>query len=218
MTAIKRICAAAGVIAVLIAAVSALLLWQRDTDEPLPRSFADDEYTIENSIGSLAGFEDSRWDALTLEERLELVRLVKNIEICYLGIPHDISVELGDTDGILAKYNDGSRRMTLDTDFLARESGREVLRTVCHEVYHAYQYRLCEAYDSVDERYRDLLAFANVKDYRFEIEHYVDAVQDERAYSEQKIEENADSYAEKAVGDYFRKINLFLHNAEGSAE
>ena len=70
----------------------------------------------------------------------------------------------------------------------------------------------------MDGEYKNLLIFANVDDYRYEMEHYIDVSEDEEAYRGQKLEKNADSYAEDAVGDYFRKINLFLHKEESDGE
>ena len=214
----KRMILAAAVLCIAAVAVTVVVLFHKDRDGLLKKNGDQTEYTIENSVDVLAGLEDSRWKEMSLEERLDLARLIKNIEVCYLGIPHGVAVELGDADGVLAKYSDTDKQILIDAEYLSRATGREVLHTVCHEMYHAYQYRLCEAYDSVGDEYKDLLIFANVDDYRYEMENYIDVSEDEEAHSRQKLEENADSYADDAVGDYFRKINLFLHKEESNGE
>lgn len=217
MTARKITVLAVALVCITAVSVSAVMLFRGD-DGLLKKGRDRAEYTIENSVDVLAGLEDSRWKKLNLEERLGLARLIKNIEVCYLGIPHGIAVEMGDAGGAPAKYNDSDKRILIDADYLSRATGKEMLSVMCHETYHAYQYRLCDAYDSVGGEYKNLLIFANVDDYRYEMEHYIDVSEDEEAYRGQKLEKNADSYAEDAVGDYFRKINLFLHKEESDGE
>lgn len=174
-----------------------------------------EEHTIDSHIEDLADLRNMAWHDMTDERRMELLNIVKDIEACHLGLPHDITLVVEDIgDDLAAYYTDSTRTVTISRDYFNNAKGEEMLRVLCHEMYHAYQYRLCDAYDSVDEKYKELLAFDYVKDYRYEMYNYIDADDDTEAYGEQILEKNADKYADGAVGDYMRRINLHLYGEE----
>ena len=171
-----------------------------------------EEHTIDGHIEDLADLRNIAWYDLTDERRMELLNIVKDIEACHLGLPHDITLVVEDIgDDLAAYYTDSTRTITISRDYFNNVKGREMLRVLCHEMYHAYQYRLCDAYDSVDGKYKDLLAFDYVKDYKYEINNYISSEDDMEAYDRQILEKNADKYADGAVGDYMRRINLYLY-------
>ena len=115
---------------------------------------------------------------------------------------------------IAAYYSDVHRKIVMSKEYFESCDGKEALRVLCHEVYHAYQYRLCDAYDAIDDEYKELLAFGNVEDYKHEIYNYIDVADDAVKYDEQLLERNADKYANDAVGDYSRKIDVYLYGEE----
>ena len=95
-------------------------------------------------------------------------------------------------------------------DHFDSDPADEILDSLCHEAYHAYQHCLCEAYDSVDAEFRDLRAFEGILEYKAEFADYTHGDDDFYAYYFQRCEADARSYAEDAVYDYYRKIGNYL--------
>ncbi len=76
-------------------------------------------------------------------------------------------------------------------------SSQEVINVICHEAAHARQYRLCEAYDSLDSSAQSLPCFNNVQLYRYEENNYIDGDADDYyMYYMQAIEIDSRRYAE----------------------
>ena len=59
-------------------------------------------------------------------------------------------------DTTLASYLDETHTLYINEDFLSGGPAKEVLTACCHEVYHAYQHRIVDAYHHADEREKDL--------------------------------------------------------------
>ena len=89
-----------------------------------------------------------------------------------------------------------------------------MLDAVCHEEYHAYQYRLCDAWESVGADYKNLMAFSNVPDYKDNFENYVDGEDDFYGYYVLTCEQTARQYAASAVEDYYLKIDYYLGTSD----
>ncbi|MPM07776.1 hypothetical protein SDC9_54084 [bioreactor metagenome] len=171
-----------------------------------PAASAAENHTIAGHLEELQRLEEDTWETLDSTERLDLLQTVANIEDTYLGLPHELNVTAGDLpQSIVGQYDDRTHTITLDADYLETRLAHEVLDTVCHEAYHAYQHRLCDAYDSLDNDFKGLLLFYRTEKYTVDFENY-NSGYDFDAYYSQQVEIDARNYAADAVEDYYAKI------------
>ena len=167
--------------------------------------------TIAANIKTVAQLEAKTWVTLTQEEKLNTLQVVANIEASYLGLPNALPVRVSALrEGTLASYDQQKRLILIDVDHFDSDPADEILDSVCHEAYHAYQHCLCEAYDSVDAEFRGLMAFEGIPEYKAEFADYSHGDDDFYAYYFQRCETDARSYAADAVYDYYRKISNYL--------
>lgn len=174
-------------------------------------AYSGDENKLANNIEIVAKLDDEIWPTLSTKEKLEVLQTVANIEARYLGLPHELNVQLGAlVEDNLASYDDDSHIITINVDHIEFSPPEEILNSVCHECYHAHQRRACDAYDTMDDEYKELLEFYNLQVYEREFSDYVDAEDDEEAYFSQLVERHARSYGAMSVEDYYEHINEYL--------
>lgn len=164
-------------------------------------------WTVANNIDTVSNLIDENWTSLSEKQKLNTLQTIANIECRYLGLPHELNVAVAALDkNTLAAYNDDLHTIYINADTLESEEASEILDSLCHEAYHAYQYNLCEAYSSVDDKYKDLLAFYHVPFYIDEFSNYTDGNTDYFDYYFQHCEMNARDYAKQAVDEYYERI------------
>lgn len=173
------------------------------------------EATIANNIDCLSRLDNSEWFSLTFEEKLDVLQTIVNIECRYLGLPHELNVVATDMerDTILGNYSDRSHTISVSVKSLMYDAPCEVVDTVCHEAYHAYQHCLVDMYNSCDDQYRDLKVYRRVKKYEVEFGDYITGTEDFCGYYEQACEEDAREYAASAVEDYYNKIHEYINES-----
>ncbi len=171
----------------------------------------DSAWTAENNMETICQFRQEEWDALSVEEKVTALQVVANIECVYLGLPHELTVVITPLDEFTAgAYMDPSGVIYVNLSELEQRSAVELLNTIFHEAYHAYQHRLCDVYDSVAEEYRSLLIFDSIHSYKQEFANYTDGDEDFAEYYLQACEVNARRYAESAVEEYMYRIEHYL--------
>ena len=187
----------------------------------MPSQRAEDGYdgtedTISEHIEELLQLQPEVWDELPMAERMDLLQTVANIERTYLGVPHELWVGAAELeDGVQGRYNSVTNQIALSLDHLAEDDVDDVLDTVLHECYHAYQHSLVELYGQSPERYRDLQLFSAAQDYAEEMADYQHGDGDNfRAYYFQRMEQDARAYAEEGVADYRERIAAYQMGEE----
>lgn len=171
------------------------------------RKSAGEEMTAWDHIEVVSRLDEEVWAGLSTREKLDTLQTVANIEAYDLGLPHELNVRLDNLpETTLARYDDRTRIIAIDIDHFDSDPAKEVLDSVCHEAYHAYQHRLCDAYDSVDEACKGLAAFCDVTYYKQEFSRPAGR----EDYDWQQCEVNARHYARAAVETYYIKINAYL--------
>lgn len=183
----------------------------KNTEAETPASTR--ECTIANNIDIVSNLCQEKWSTLSLNERANTLQTVANIEASYLGLPHELNIKVKEVgESTLAQYDDRTHTITLSNYFLESLDASEALDSVCHEAYHAYQHRLCDAYDSMDAKYRSLIAFNDVQSYQEEFQNYTSGTSgedDALDYYFQLCEIRAREYAEDGVDEYYYKIDLY---------
>lgn len=185
----------------------------------MPSQRAEDGYdgtedTISGHIEELTQLQAEVWAELPMSERLDLLQTVANIERTYLGVPHELRLGAAELEeGVMGRYNSVTNQIVLSLEHLAEDDAGDILDTVLHECYHAYQHSLVELYGQSPERYRDLQLFSAAQDYAEEMRDYQDG-EDFSAYYSQRMERDARVYAEAGVTDYGERIAAYLAGEE----
>ncbi|MBR3974219.1 MAG: hypothetical protein IKJ99_09770 [Oscillospiraceae bacterium] len=176
----------------------------------------DEGETLSKNQEQILLLDEEVWRGLDIAERLRVMKAVADIEAGKLGIPEvGIRTEALD-EHILGHYNDADRTITLNLGYLGTEDAQTMLKAVCHEIYHAYQFRMVELYNQLSPEQRALVLFDQAERYRAEFENYIDGTDDYDAYIDQRCEADSNAYAEEAAEEYDHWLQL--HQNEGKTE
>ena len=138
------------------------------------------------------------------------MKTVADIEANYLGIPEANVCADPLRETLLGSYNFSQNTVTLNLHQLSTQDAHTMLLVICHEMYHAYQHRLVNLYDQVEEEYRELQLFSQTATYKEEFSNYVDAKEDYDGYATQLCEQKSNEYARIAVKEYYARISQYL--------
>ena len=173
-----------------------------------------DTWTINKQIDQVCLFSEPKWYTLSAEEKITAMQTIANIESNYLGLPHELTLIVTPlAEQTFASYNDAKHTISINSSHFEDHKPLDILGAICHEAYHAFQHRLCDVYNRVDEEYRELLPlypanvyiteFSNYKNYRSETDSYLD-------YYYQLCEVDARKYQATAIEEYEFRINDHL--------
>ena len=174
----------------------------------------DNERSIANNIESLVLLKDDVWKTLSVQKKLDILQMVANIEQRYLGT-NELNVESSELEeNVNAYYDDRTHKIVINLEHLLNDESWDVVKSVNHEAYHAYQHRLIEVYNEAKDENKKLRVFRNVGDYIKEFSDYNDGLRNFEGYYSQKCEEKARDYSESAVSDYYEKITKYIEETE----
>lgn len=176
---------------------------------------SDDKWSLSNNIETVAKLHESTWKTLSLTDKLDVLGIVKNIEMRYFGIYHEVYLDTGNLDdNVLGCYNFKEHRITIDIEHLKSDSSEEVLNTLLHECKHVYDRVCVELYNHVDNDYKDMLIFYNISKYKQDFNNYTDCDENPFGYYLQSVEISAREYSELATLEYFEHINKYIQQSE----
>lgn len=174
----------------------------------------DDEWSLSNNIETVAMLHEENWDKLSLPDKIDVLATVKNVEIRYFGINHEVYLDAGDLDGnTLGCYNANEHRITIDIEHLKSSDSKDVLRTLLHECRHVYDRMCVELYNQIDDDYKNMLMFYEISEFRDDFNNYTDGDVDPMGYYFQSVEISAREYSELATIEYFECINKYLQQS-----
>lgn len=166
-----------------------------------------EEWTVENNIETIRLLWEEEWKKLNPQQKMDVLGVVLNIEIRYLGLNHEVYLKGNVLDGeTSAHYNHKDHEIVMDIGQLKTADAADVLDSLCHECYHAYQYQVIALYEETPEKYRNMLLFQYVGNYIEETSNYKDGNKDMAEYYYQTMEIQARQYAKCAVADYYDRI------------
>lgn len=120
--------------------------------------------TIENNLNTINLLQEDIWDILSLQERLNVLQTIANIEASYLGLPHELNVISAVMDEeTLGYYNDQIHTVAFNIDFLRQGNSADILETLTHEAFHAYEHRLVDLYEHATNELKDPRLLRNAK-------------------------------------------------------
>lgn len=170
-----------------------------------------EQWTIKNNMDSLRLLQEKEWRKLSVDEKLEVLSVVRNIETSYLGLSYEVYLTVKPTNDVVWGYYDHKEHtVVLNNELLSSGEAEECLHTLCHEMYHAYQNNQVELYQTVDERYKNMAMFSAARAYEEEFADYISGEDDYFEYLLQDTERTADLYADEAVEDYYAKLEAYL--------
>lgn len=170
-----------------------------------------EEHSLKANIKIISDIEPARWKALNLQEKLLVAQKIVNVEARYYGLTHEILVGVADLSaGTLACYKDSTHQIIIALDYIENSYSYYVLRSLLHEVHHAYQYNQVELYKNVDKQYQNLSIFYEASIYMSEFKEYKDGAEDFDAYYTQLSEINAREAGEIEPLEYIEAINEYL--------
>lgn len=146
----------------------------------------------------------STWETLDLETRIDVLQVYVDIESERMGLPYKPIVSVKSLEGnTLGNYNYTTRVISIDLDYVSEAAAIDSLRCIFHEVFHAYQHALCEAYGSIDPKYSGLVLFNRIQAYQNEFAGSILSLkEDYDTYYNKAIEQDARKYADQAVAAY----------------
>lgn len=172
-------------------------------------------YTMANYLTELEKMEEDTWKELSYNERKKLCQLIIDIEANYLGLPKRIDVEFkklkNDTVG---QYSEQEYLIQLDKIHFQECGGGEALRVCLHEAFHCYQWRLVSTYEEMEQSEKELLTFREISEYKKEFENYKDGSTNKEEYRSQKVEEDAELYAQERAKEYERVLKEYWNMIE----
>lgn len=158
---------------------------------------------MEENLDVIANFHPVNWQTLAMEQRMDALQRLANIEAGRLGLPHELNVGAANLrEGVAACYVDATHEILVDLTQVEKADGLSLLNSICHEAYHAYQHRLCDAWAAADAQYQQLQCFADAAVFAGEFADYQDGHEDFVAYYSMTCEETAREYAGSAQLEY----------------
>lgn len=157
----------------------------------------------------LHGFRQEEWQNCSAQQKLELAQMLADSETTRLGLPpldvvvYKEAIEQA-PDAIYQKagHYDHQRRQIFIAEELLRDAKAEnVANTVCHEVFHCYQWQMIDCLEA-DPTLAQSSEFAVVRQWQQERMHYITSdgtQQGHEAYAVQSVERSAREYAAQRV-------------------
>ena len=170
-------------------------------------SSSDESLSPKNNLDTIAMLKENTWKNLDISEKLNILEVIKSIELNYFGIENNLRLEAAKLNqDLLGYYDDEHSLVMINIDLLKNEPGEKVLSTLLHELRHAYQKYCISLFESVDEKYKNLLIFSEISEMKFENENYISGAGKEyEKYYSQEIEADARSYS-ATRGEFYHTI------------
>lgn len=207
----KRNAAIGSLIIMVPVAVSSLLYGTVLNSKVEVAKVYGDEHSLKFNIEVISDIEPSRWENLSIEDKLLVAQKIVNCEARYYGLSHEILVGADDlSTGTLAYYRDSTHQIVIDLGHLEDSYSYDVLESLLHEVHHAYQHNQVELYQKLDEEDRNLFMFYDASVYMEEFADYEDGDENFYAYYTQLAEIHAREAGETESLEYIEAINEYL--------
>ena len=181
------------------------------------------ENTLAANMPTIAKLDpDGGWYDLSTDEKTEVLATCLKVDCYYLGM-HDVpSMKVAYMEEEkLGQYTYQDDTITVSYTYLvdSHADGYSVLHVLLHELHHRYAIRQVELLKKLKEdssmaEYADLKLLDDAKAYEREMQSYVypedGSLNSFWDYSLQRIELDANKYADDGVADYYRKIDTYL--------
>ena len=172
---------------------------------PIDKDTAYEEAIMSNEE-QVRRFSDGSWTELSDEEKVAAMHTIVDIEVIYLGLPHEVPIIVKDLPhDTYAQYSSKERTIHINEILMDEEtSPYMVLSVICHEIYHAYQFAQVYLYDSTNEMFQGLRIFDEAREYKYELTGFFKNSEGASwwEYKSQTMEMNADKYGYSSANFY----------------
>lgn len=155
---------------------------------------------------SLELLEESRWAAADKATRLQVLRTAAAREADRMNIPMPAMATAQLSTDTLGDYAFQLDRIRISDDLLSTGTARDCLETALHELRHAYQHRLVEAYNQDPETYAPSADYVHRLEESFD--DYIDGYLDFEGYQAQFCEQDARDYAQRTAEMLLNTLNF----------
>ena len=129
------------------------------------------------------------------------------VESNYLGVPESRVVCDSTMNDKEWGNLDEKSIIHINREHLCNGSSADVLNTIVHETRHVYQRYICKMHEQIDTgKYESLLVFREATYWEENFSDYKRGYKNYETYYVQECEVDARQYADKAVREYFQKI------------
>lgn len=160
------------------------------------------------NLSTLQLLEDSRWELLSDQEKVDVLQVISDIETHYMRIAPVSVVDCHLEKRTIGAYDHLQRQVQIDLDKHTGYESLEYINTVLHECRHAYQHDCIESLDWNSTEVQTGIYFSEARNWQYEHANYVSASEDGDVYYNQWIEKDARYYAEDGVSVYQQYIYL----------
>ena len=145
------------------------------------------------------------WDTLSQAERERALRTVALHEMEELGIDGVAQLQVVTAkldESTLGSYNDETKTVRINYEYLHDASLEEMLETVLHEMHHAYAHYVVQTLDFSSEEVQNGYYYKQAREWKENFENYRSASNGYYEYLHQPIEVAAREYASERAKVY----------------
>ncbi len=193
---------------------------------------SEEKYTlekyIEDNFDELKVFMYEEWNQADFEARIKALKILVEILRKELLLDDEIKLDtvfLGYFSTVSAYYLDDEKTICINQlricsdnyEGVGGNQGLGLISTICHESYHALEYKICLALpkEIYNEEIYDICGFEKIRQYSYELvpENYINGEEDFEGYSNQVIELDANAYADKKAHQIYTAIQSIYDTA-----
>ena len=168
---------------------------------------------LQKNLPAISKIDKSIWENISFEDRLDTLQVMANVDGVQQGLSHEINVRADSLGwGTMGCYDFSTHTVTINTQVIADNDPTDAVTTLCHEVRHAYQHVVADAYLSLDKTYQQLSIFDDARSFYENQDDYKSIYNGDSfdEYENQTIEKDSRKYAEEKARFYFDIINKYL--------
>ena len=157
----------------------------------------------------LLEFTQENWEKKNIQERIDVAQRFSNFEDTRLGIsPVPTYAEKMQSITVVATYDYENKNIIMDSQFFMELSAEEILKALCEENFHAFEYYMIENMDW-DMNLINTYYFQELREWRENANNYISAGLDNyEEYESQPVEASAKRYAKEEtelIQEYLEK-------------
>ena len=146
--------------------------------------------------------DKTRMETLNDRQKIRLMQQFARQQAASLGLHKQLRVEVADLEeGRAGEYRNDTGTICIDEQIYKTVSMDKLIVILCHEVRHAYQFALADAWQNLgaDSEYAELELFSVMEACYEGLRDYCHASEDMEAYQNQWVEVDAREYADKQL-------------------
>ena len=193
--------------ALILGGVWNLVETKREQEKPDVARMEQLLQTMNNDRALLSSLQQSCWEAMTGQERLDTLERVLDLECDYLGLPYQLTLREMQSDTLWGSYSHSRRTVSINETLLEDGNRKQALSTLFHEVYHSVEHAMAQVFEQSDETLLQLQMFDSARVYSREFADYISSEEDYQAYRAQLVESDSRAYSEQRLRDYLEVLD-----------